>query len=148
MMKYLFLSLLMSSSIISCHQSKALSSSNEMAVEETFLNLYDIWALVAIDGKEIDKEQFKQGVPTLEIYKDELRIIGFGGCNNYFGEIDKISNDTLIFKSIAATKKMCTDTDENTFFERLNNIESYQLGQMKLFLYADNNQSLSFKKID
>ena len=119
-----------------------------MAVVETFLNLYDIWALVAIDGKEIDKEQFKQGVPTLEIYTDEKHIIVFGGCNNYFGEIDKISNDTLIFKSIAATKKMCTDTGENTFFERLNNIESYQLGQMKLFLYADNNQSLSFKKID
>ena len=148
MMKYFFLALLLSSSVKSCNQRKAVSDLNEMAIEESSPNLHDIWALIAIDGLKIDEEQFKQGVPTLEIYKDELRIIGFGGCNNYFGEIERLSNDKLIFKSIATAKKMCADTDENAFFERLNNIESYHLEQMKLYLFTGNDQSLSFKKID
>lgn len=148
MMKYLFLVLLLTTGAKSCKESKQNTNTKQMSVETKSIHLHDIWALTAIDGNDIDKASFPLGVPTIELYVEDLKVNGFTGCNNYFGEIEKLSDETLTFGPIAATKKFCMDVDEKAFLSRLNQIISYELDNTKLIFYTSEDLSLSFKKVD
>ncbi|HBL80582.1 MAG TPA: heat-shock protein HslJ, partial [Aequorivita sp.] len=48
------------------------------------MRLHDIWALKAINGEAIDRDNF-QKQPVLEIHLNEMKIFGNDGCNTMFG---------------------------------------------------------------
>ena len=76
--------------------------------EQDASQLHNIWILESIKGEDIEEPEGVQ--IRLEIYVKELRFLGYSGCNNFSGKIDKINNDRMNFGPAAMTKKFCEET--------------------------------------
>lgn len=160
MFKYAMIILLASASTKSCNNK---AKNTEVETETTISEIqneemeqksteiekvHDIYALTSIAGQEINKSLFPSGIPNLEINITENKIIGFSGCNNFFGSIDSLSENTIKLGPIAATKKYCQGVDENTFFEKLNQVNTYKREALQLLLYNKDELLMTFKKVD
>ena len=155
MFKYLALILLTTAGTKSCNneKNKTTQNSNPSVVEQKSdkmenSNIHDIYVLEEIDGMAFDKALYPNGVPNLEINITENKIMGFSGCNNFFGNIDSIFGNSIKLGPIAATKKYCQGVDENSFFDKLNNVNQFKREGLKLFLYNKDELLLIFKKVD
>ena len=108
--------------------------------------LHDIWVLISMDGKPLDRAQAR---PRLELYPGEGRISGNGGCNELFGQMEG-RGDEIAFRNVGTTKKFCRDLMdmENTFLTRLQAVDHYHLKDLKLYLTEDKKDVLVFQKVD
>jgi heat shock protein HslJ len=113
------------------------------------IRLHDIWALESIKSKQLNLGD-RQKRPRLEINLQKMIISGNDGCNNFFGGIENIDSEKLIFSNIAVTRKACIDMDiPNRFHQHINNIQTYSIKDMKLHLFDNQgNELFGFKKID
>ena len=109
--------------------------------------LNDIWALEKISGKLLS-EKPKQ--PRLEINLSKMQILGFDGCNNYAGKIEKFSADEITFTRIGSTKKMCTHIKlAQDYTQALQQTKSFKKEKLSLYFFDKNDEEvLQFKKID
>lgn len=87
--------------------------------------------------------------PPVTLKLDETRkgISGHGGCNGYFGGYLS-SGETISFTGIGSTKMFCQDTQaiEDAYFKALSTIQSYKAESNKLYLLAEGNVILEFRK--
>ena len=90
---------------------------------------------------EIDREDYSQYNITLA-FDDEAGATGSGGCNSYGGayEVDG-SNGKLQFSEITSTLMACADEGvtnaESAYFQALNSVGEYALGNGQLTLLGD-----------
>ena len=111
--------------------------------------LFDIWALESIDGKPIDQTAFRKQIPYLEINLMESTFAGFGGCNEFSGNLN-FSYNKINFGPIAATKMYCAQESETEF--KLFNF--YNSGAINYLVKGTNlvletaEGSFTFKKVD
>ena len=79
-----------------------------------------------------------------------MRISGDDGCNNFTGGIKAIDSNKIMFGTIAVTRKACIDMDiPNRFQQNINNVQTYSIEDLKLYLFDDQGDELfAFKKID
>jgi len=99
------------------------------------LRLYDIWALEAIEGKRVNPADGQER-PRLEINLQKMAIAGNDGCNDFMGRIASVDLEKLTFGPIAATMKACSDMEiTNIFHRHINNIQSYAIKGLKLYLF-------------
>jgi len=132
----------------------ACSGSNNPGPDELDkrLVLNDIWVLAKLKGKNIKQDasndQFKR--PQLEIHVGEMKYSGTDGCNNIFGGIIELNEQTLRFGIGAGTRMMCQDMEVPDEFNRtLQEVSSYELKDLKLYLLdADGTELMQFQKID
>lgn len=116
------------------------------------LVLHDIWVLEKLKGKnikqDVNNDQFKR--PLLEIHVGEMKYSGTDGCNNIFGGIIELNEQTLRFGIGAGTRMMCQDMEVPDEFNRtLPEVSSYEVEDLKLHLLdADGNEVMQFQKID
>lgn len=68
------------------------------------------WELVAIDGNPV-AAAVRQKPPYLRINRENGRVIGFGGCNSFFGSV-VADGAALEFKKVGATMMACADEME------------------------------------
>lgn len=81
------------------------------------------WVGDRIEGAKAD------GKASL-IFTSDGRVSGSANCNRYFGAV-KVNGSKIHFAGIGATKMMCAPdvmTEENKFFDALNNAHSYSIG--------------------
>jgi heat shock protein HslJ len=76
--------------------------------------------------------------------------MGVDGCNHFNGPIRQVDSTMLVFGPIAGTRKMCVHMQvPDRFNQLLNQVRSYQLRELKLFLYDEQqNELMSFQKTD
>ncbi len=152
MLKYILCIVFLNLNVKSCNlkQSKLIDSSSEgqSIPKSNVIQLHNIWALTAIKGVGLDKLKFTAGVPTMEIFVENLKISGFGGCNNYFANIKRLSDKDFSLGPVASTKMYCINIDEIQYLKQLDKIESYQMSKIQLDFYRGDTLLLSFKKVD
>jgi len=110
--------------------------------------LHDIWALEELEGKKINPEDFKKGVPNLEIYAEEARFSGMAGCNQMGGKLFS-EKDLLRFTDIFTTEMMCENYEtEKVLVKALESTTRYELKNNKLYLLNLEGTKAIFKKVD
>ncbi|MDO4781904.1 MAG: META domain-containing protein [Capnocytophaga felis] len=105
-------------------------------------DLHGNWTLEKLDGNAVTQPL----KPNLNIHLQEKKINGIGGCNNYFGAITELSQNTIQFGKIGATKKLCTeDNIEMAYFTALSEVRAFKVNDGKLILLdASGNEKLVF----
>jgi heat shock protein HslJ len=109
---------------------------------EEELTLYNDWKVTSLKGIV----SFQRN-PTININKEEGKVSGFAGCNNFFGTFEP-GTSTFDFAQIGMsrigmTRKMCPDmTVENAFTNSLNEISYYKIENEILSFYDRNNTVL------
>jgi len=110
--------------------------------------LHDIWALEELEGKKINPEDFKKGVPNLEIYAEEARFSGMAGCNGMGGKLF-FEKDVLRFIDIFTTEMMCENYEtEKILVKALQSTTRYELKNNKLYLFNPEGTKAIFRKVD
>ena len=109
--------------------------------------LHDIWALSSIKGEKVVIDETVKNLPKLEIFvKDEI-VRGNTGCNTINGMVD-IDNNNISFYDISTTEMACPGDLEHNFLSALQKVNNYKIEKLKLYLYEDDKELLSFQKID
>lgn len=111
------------------------------------LRIHDIWSAVRIESYPINR---MVTVPRLEVNTKEMKIYGNDGCNNYFGTILDLNEETIAINGIGSTRKMCPDMEvPQRFNAALSKISSYRFDkQLLIFSDKDGNEVLAFLKTD
>ena len=111
--------------------------------------LYDIWVLTDINDTEMQPELFRKQQPFMEINLKEKTIAGFGGCNDFNGEIS-FTYKKMSFGPIAATKIYCAEESkiEKDFFHILNAEPVIYLKKENRLILENSKGTLIFKKVD
>jgi len=82
------------------------------------------WTVIKIKGLE----QLSAS-PTMTFEKEDTKVAGFAGCNNYFATYT-VSENTLSLGPVGATRKLCPDMSvEDVFFKNLPNIARFDFAQ-------------------
>lgn len=111
--------------------------------------LYDIWALTNINDASIQPEMFRKQTPYMEINLREKTIAGFGGCNDFSGELS-FSYKKMEVGPIAATKIYCAEESkiEKDFFSILNAGPVIYVKKENQLILENSTGTLIFKKVD
>lgn len=115
------------------------------------VHLNDIWALESMEGGT-PLSVGKGSKPTLEIHLSDNRIGGYDGCNNFFGELQRLSPEGEIqFGKMGGTLRACMDgnSTDRIFYANMEQVRYYAHKNLQLILYdADKKEKLRFKKVD
>lgn len=111
--------------------------------------LYDIWVLTVINDAEVQSDMFRKQLPFMEINLREKTLSGFGGCNDFSGDIS-FSYKKMAVGFIAATKVYCAEESkiEKEFFHILNAEPLIYMKKENRLLLENSKGSLIFKKVD
>jgi heat shock protein HslJ len=121
-------------------------SSNEVEKIDV-MRLHDIWALESIEGEKVIIDETVRNLPVLEIYIEDERVHGNTGCNTLNGSVD-IDEDKISFSKMITTEMACPGNLEQKFLSALQKVKKYKIEKLRLFLYDDNNELLTLRKID
>lgn len=73
---------------------------------------------------------------------ETMKIVGFSGCNRFFGSIKTLDN-SLVFDEMGGTRKACPDmTSENLFLMAMQEVKSFSFNNENLQLLNENNEVL------
>jgi len=109
--------------------SKILTPDNSELIKE--------WTVIKIKGLE----QLSSS-PTMIFEKEDAKVAGFAGCNNYFSTYT-VSGNTLSLGPAGATRKLCPDMSvEDVFFKNLPNIARFEIVKKELYLYDQKDELL------
>ena len=121
-------------------------------VQDKRVVLNDIWVLESLNGKLLDPVQLNDpsGLPQLEIHVGEMKYNGNDGCNNYFGGLIELDENTLRFGIGAGTRMMCQRMEIPDEFNRtLPEVNGYKVSGMTLQLFdLEGRELMQLKKVD
>jgi heat shock protein HslJ len=109
--------------------------------------LHDIWALESIEGDKIIIDETIKNLPMIEIYTKEERIYGNTSCNTIEGKIE-IEKNHITFYDITTSEMACPGDLEQRFLSALQRVNNYKIEKLRLFLFEDEKELLTFRKID
>ncbi len=103
------------------------------------------WTLKTIKGGPINR---KSKLPTLNIDLNNAMLNGSNGCNDYTGQISRVSSSQIDFKTIAQGSRACVDMEvASRYSQALDQARSFVCTRDELKLYDGNNKEiLSFIK--
>ena len=95
------------------------------------------WTVIKIKGLE----QLSSS-PTMIFEKEDTKVAGFAGCNNYFSTYT-VSGNNLSLGPAGATRKLCPDMSvEDVFFKNLPLIARFEIVKKELYLYDQKDELL------
>lgn len=108
--------------------------------------LHDIWVLETMDGKAVDRTVKR---PQLELFPEKGTIGGTGGCNQLFGQMEALGWE-ITFRNIGTTKMFCRGLmeTESAFLKALEEVDHYQIKNLKLILLQGDEARLILQKVD
>jgi len=115
--------------------------------ENTNVLINDIWALKSIEGKKIIIDEKIKNLPVLEIYVEEERVYGNTGCNTLNSKFD-IDGNKIKFLNMVTTEIACPGDLEQKFLSALKKVDNYRIEKMRLYLFENEKELLTFRKID
>ncbi len=112
--------------------------------------LHNIWAIIEVDGVEVNPENFNGKSPRLEFKISEEKVLGYNGCN-YFNGAAKTENDMIIFGYLVSTLMACSENEEisSKIGKMLSNSNlDYTIENNQLVLTKNNKKVMVLKPID
>lgn len=109
--------------------------------------LHDIWALEELNQRKVAATEFSKGIPMLEIFVLEQKVLGNTGCNTFSGRVI-LEKENIRFTEVAASEMACAGSLEKEFLQALAKTDVYRLESGKLVLFKGKSQVLQFKKVD
>lgn len=109
--------------------------------------LHDIWALESIEREKIIIDETIKNLPMIEIYVKEERVHGNTSCNTINGKVE-IDKNQIAFSDIITTEMACPGDLEQRFLSALQRVNNYNIEKLRLFLFEDEKELLTFRKID
>ncbi len=101
--------------------------------------LNTVWTLLELNGKPVTKDDFGQELPYIDIHTDVASFTGFGGCNRIKGKVNFLSQNSINFGEVIATKMMCLENNKESIFLRvLQSATHFTLKDNKLSLMKGN----------
>ena len=99
----------------------------------------NLYAIEVIHGKALDKEEYIEGLPRLELQIQQGRLVGFTGCNSFQAQARLTKNEDKVVHiemgAIMSTKKGCIGAiDEQRFFQALESSSSILLSNNRILL--------------
>ncbi|BDS12413.1 META domain-containing protein [Aureispira anguillae] len=109
--------------------------------------LHDIWYATHIKGVPTNRSL---PIPRLELNLSNMSVLGYDGCNEFYGRIHKISATEITFDKIVSPQKACADMKHpNHFNQAIGEVTAYKLDGLKLsFLNHKGKEILIFLKGD
>lgn len=103
-----------------------------------------VWQLIEMPGNALRLPH--DHMPYLLFDDKEKRITGFGACNRFFGGYKRMG-DRLEIGPLASTRMSCGDLDliEQAFFQRLEQVDRWQIRDRQLRLLKGNEALLFFQ---
>ncbi|MFA5011643.1 MAG: META domain-containing protein [Ignavibacteria bacterium] len=123
-----------------------IATSNPLISRET-QRLNDIWAIKWMDGKEIRREDFPEGIPYIELHLNDGKFYGTTNCNDISGNI-YTGDSYLYFNNFSQTKKFCEGNFESRYISLLKEVDSWKLEKMQLSLRSKGKEIIRYTKID
>ena len=133
-----------------CRKNASIQTQNEDFSESNFqqgdspqgiqINSWDnIYAIEIIHGKAVNKEEYTEGLPRLELQIQQGRLVGFTGCNSFQAQTKLTQNEDGVIHieigPIISTKKGCIGAiDEQRFFQALESSSSLLLSNNRILL--------------
>jgi len=84
---------------------------------------------------------------VLEIYVEEERVYGNTGCNTLNSKFD-IDGNKIKFLNMVTTEIACPGDLEQKFLSALKKVDNYRIEKMRLYLFENEKELLTFRKID
>ena len=99
--------------------------------------LINEWTVIKIKGlKQLSNS------PTMTFEKEDAKVAGFAGCNNYFSTYT-VTGNTLTLGPAGATRMLCPDMSvEDVFLKILPNIARFEVVKKELYLYNQKDELL------
>lgn len=92
------------------------------------------WTLTALNGREIQKEQFAK-VPFIRMNYIDQRVTGNGSCNNFFGTYTLFEEDGILLSRMGSTMMACPNMVlEGEYLKALESVERFKIEGNKLSL--------------
>lgn len=109
--------------------------------------IHDIWSAVRIEGSPINS---MVPVPRLEINTTEMKIYGNNGCNDYFGTLTNLTENSISFGKIGSTRKMCPEMEVPKRYDAaLLKTRTFRFdGRALIFSDEEGEEILTFMKTD
>ncbi|MBZ2168183.1 DUF4377 domain-containing protein [Marinobacter sp. F4216] len=116
---------------------------------DTKLRLNDLWVLERVGGETLVLENERMR-PRMELNLHDMAVMGFDGCNNYRGAIQRVDASELVFGPLASTRKACIDMRiPAQFGANLDQVRSYTIKGTQLSLNdGEGRELLGFQKTD
>lgn len=104
------------------------------------------WILNEILGEDIIDSEI---TPSITFDFSKMSVYGMDGCNNYFGPIENLDENTLELGVLASTKKMCIDMKiADDYSKTLNEVKGYKIeGDELILLNVDGEEILIFNRV-
>jgi putative lipoprotein len=103
------------------------------------------WQLVQPIAKSTPDTIYRGEIPYLEFLEEENKIMGYSGCNQFYGKV-VIAGDSIRIGQLASTKKYCFHVPEAAFFDALRTASNYKLSRNELRLLDGEKLLLTFKR--
>ena len=111
------------------------------------IRIHDLWSVVRIEGSPINR---MITVPRLEVNTKEMKVYGNDGCNEYFGTLLKLTENSISFGDLGTTRKMCDHMEIlNGYNNSLSKVRAYRFDKDLLILLNEvGEETLALMKID
>lgn len=122
-----------------------LQRAGKISNQQTLLN--DIWVLETLHKNELTPEHFSKERPRLEFHNIDNKVLGFSGCNQLTGPFT-IEGNQISIGPFASTRMACPGVNEALFLAAIDEVTSYKIKDLKLYLFAGSSERARFKKVD
>ncbi|MBT8051444.1 MAG: META domain-containing protein [Xanthomonadales bacterium] len=114
-------------------------------VDEPLINTY--WKLRELDGQTVTTPEGQREAHII-LAKDESRVRGFAGCNNFFGT-HQVDGDSLSFSSLGTTMMACLEgmDTETGVLAALEASQRYEISGAMLSLFEGDKLLVKFEAV-
>lgn len=89
------------------------------------------WKLVELRGKTIEEPKEGEKEVFITFKKQESRVNGYAGCNNFNGKYEAKEGNQIKFSAIASTLKACPDMSiEDELTKVLQQVDNYAISEI------------------
>lgn len=113
------------------------------------VRLYNLWTLTHLNQEKVDRSLFTKQPPFMEINLKNGSISGFGGCNDFNGQLS-FDYKTFTVDALMSTKKYCGDNSkiENELFKILRGKQIHYTFKNNIVIFESPEGNVTFQKID
>ena len=108
------------------------SCSSTEKLDTDSLLIGNTWELSSLMGEDPDRNEFRDGLPSLSFLKGG-KLAGYAGCNNFSGGFS-LEGTSIKLDPGPMTRKACQGIGEDEFITAMSRVKNIKAGKVKLTL--------------
>lgn len=109
------------------------------------------WEAISILNEPINLSDVEEGgkIPALEFMIEEMKFAGNDGCNNIFGPIDELGNETIEFGLVGSTMMFCAEDLDKNYKQEFDKVKRYKIeGNQLILLDSEGAELLRYTRVE